>query len=676
MKRFFLYSIQGRVIALLLLFMTISLAASWFTVHYMSQWIMTEEKAEKLMSFAAFLDVNLGDRTYTDILAAHGAQGASREEKIAVLNGELKEITDEVAAAYPGLGVGFYSRELDAILTYGPSSEYQQTVGTSIAADHPGREVMAANRSAVRMGTMVRGDIMNAMRPIERNGEVIGYIWANELTTDIEREFGRVTGGILLVILLFYVISVCAAVVLLRRTMRDIGEVVRGVRELRYDLTKTLTGTGGDLGEVVDGINAMAADILKANEERKALLMAEAANRAQRDFLARMSHEIRTPMNGVIGMTLLAKAAPTERQRMEYIDKIHLSASLLLGIINDILDFSKIEAGKMEIENAPFSIEEIVENVCDLIRPKANEKELRLHVRLDGSVPEMLNGDGLRISQILLNLLGNAVKFTPQGDITLELEAVPAEDGMLRLSCVVRDTGIGMDAQQLENILKPFAQADSSTARKFGGTGLGLSISKALVELMGGSLTVKSTPNAGSEFSFSVLLAPYDGDATAKQSAPDDEVLQCRYDGRSLLIVEDNEINQVVAETLLSEMGFSIDIAENGRQGVDAFLRKSYDLIFMDIRMPVMDGLDAAREIRRAEAAGALSGAPAPRVPIIAMTANAMREDRELSHEAGMDGHISKPIDIAEIRSVLYKFLVKNPFAGRSEARSDKKLLY
>jgi signal transduction histidine kinase len=623
---------------------------------------MTEEKSEKLMAFAAFLDVDLGDRSYAGILAAHGAAGASREEKIAVLNGELMGITDEVAAAYPGLGVGFYSLELDAILTYGPSSEYQQTVGTSIARDHPGREVMATNRAAVKRGTMVRGDIMNAMRPVERNGEVIGYIWANELTTEIEKEFSRITNGILTLIFFVYIISVCASIVLFRRTMRDIGNVIKGVRELRYDLTKTLTETGGDLGEVVVNINAMAADILKANEERKARLMAEAANRAQKEFLARMSHEIRTPMNGVIGMTLLAKTAPTERQRMEYIDKIRLSASLLLGIINDILDFSKIEAGKMEIENAPFRVAEIVENVRDLIRPKADEKQLRLNISVGESVPAMMNGDGLRLSQILLNLLGNAVKFTPQGDITLSIEAAPAEDGMLRLCCAVRDTGIGMNAEQLANVLKPFTQADSSTARKFGGTGLGLSISKALVELMGGHLTVTSTPGAGSEFSFFVVFAPYDGGAAAEKTVADEEAAHRRYDGYSLLIVEDNEINQVIAETLLSEMGFSVDIAENGRHGVDAFSRKAYDLIFMDIRMPVMDGLAAAREIRRREAEQALAGADsvrAPRVPIIAMTANAMREDRELSREAGMDGHISKHIDIAEIRSVLHNFLVK-----------------
>jgi signal transduction histidine kinase len=661
MKRFFLYSMQGKIIALLLLFMTISLGASWFTVHYTSQTIMTGEKEDKLMAFAAFLDINLGERGYDDILAEAGAQNASREEKIAVLNSQLRATADGVAAAYPGVGVGYYSRELDAILAYGPSSEYSQTVGTSLADDHPGRAVMESGLAAVRQGVMIRGDIMNAMHPLVRNGEVIGYIWANEMTTAIEKQFNSITNSILLVLLVFYIVSIFAAVALFRRTMRDVGNVVKGMRELRYDLTKTLDRTDGDLGEVVDSINAMAADILNANEERKALLMAEAANQAQREFLARMSHEIRTPMNGVIGMTLLAKGAPTESKRMEYIDKIHLSATLLLGIINDILDFSKIEAGKMEIENAPFSINEIVGNVRDLILPKVEEKGLRMEVSAEESVPNMMVGDALRLSQILLNLLGNAVKFTMSGAITLEIRAQPCDDGRLRLHCAVRDTGIGMSEEQMESILKPFTQADSSTARKFGGTGLGLSISKALAEMMGGALSVASAPGEGSEFSFSVVLEPHTGaPETQDDAAAVGEADSRRYDGYALLVVEDNEINQVIVDTLLSEMGFSVDLAENGRQGIDAFLEKAYDLIFMDIRMPVMDGLSAAREIRGIEAEWASSGAPGgrpPRVPIIAMTANAMREDRELTREAGMDGHISKPIDLKEIRSVLHSAL-------------------
>jgi signal transduction histidine kinase/ActR/RegA family two-component response regulator len=639
--------------------MTLSLISSWFTVNYTTDTIMTGEKEKKLMAFASFLDKYLGDRSYDDILAEHGATDAPREEQIAVLNDTLKVITDEVAASAEGLGIGYYSRDLDAIITYGPSSEYQDTVGTPIAKDHPGRIVMETGRAAVKKGTMVRGDIMNAMLPIKRGGRVIGYIWANELTTKIEKDFDRITGGILLLTFIFYIISVFAAVILFRRTMRDISNIVKGVREMRYDLTKKLGGTGGDMGEVVDSINAMADGILKAEKEHEALVMAEAANKAQKDFLARMSHEIRTPMNGVIGMTILAKSAPTEEQRLEYIDKIQLSASLLLGIINDILDFSKIEAGKMQVENAPFHTARVIDTVRDIIKPKADEKDLDLVISVGESVPDAMKGDGMRLSQILLNLLGNAIKFTQEGSVTLSMWAEPDDGDRLRLHCSVRDTGIGMNEEQLSNILKPFAQADSSTARKFGGTGLGLSISKALTELMGGSLSIKSESGKGSEFSFFIVVERYDDDDEQEQVADSDAESQ-RYDGYDLLIVEDNEINRIIADTVFSELGFSVDLAEDGQQGVEAFTGKRYDLILMDIRMPVMDGFEATKEIRRMEKEREASGEGAAPVPIIAMTANAMQEDRELSLSSGMDAHIAKPINIGEVKSVLYDVLIRS----------------
>jgi signal transduction histidine kinase len=469
-----------------------------------------------------------------------------------------------------------------------------------------------------------------------------------------------VTQKILLVICAFYVIAVIVAIMLSRRTMRDVNRIVRGVRELSSDSTKTLDKAGGELGEVVDSINTMVADIAQAHREHEALLLAEAANLAQRDFLARMSHEIRTPMNGVLGMTRLAQNAKTEEQRLEYLDKIHASASLLLGIINDILDFSKIEAGKKELETRPFDVKETIVNIGDLIRPRTREKGLDLLVIEEGSVPAMAVGDGLRLSQVLLNLLGNAVKFTKEGSVTLTIRAQAVPEGDLRIDCSVRDTGIGMDAAQTAQVFKPFTQADSSTARQFGGTGLGLSISKALVELMGGEITVRSEPGKGSEFSFYVIFAPYNGEAEERYRIPDAAAVQS-YEGFTALVVEDNDINREIAKALMTEMGFETDLAEDGEEGVEAFLRKDYDVIFMDIRMPVMDGLEATRKIRQLEAAHNQIEPPAhpARVPIIAMTANAMQEDREASLEAGMDGHISKPIIIEEVQEILYRTLIQ-----------------
>ena len=659
MKRFFLHSVQGRIFAILFLFMTVSLLGMFFVVRYMSQQIMSSEKASKLLLTAGFLDLQLGERDYDSILAENGAESATMEEKIAVLNRELSPIGDAVVELYPELGVGYYSLDLDAILTYAPSEQYKNTIGRPIAADHPGRIVMRDNEAMVRTGTMVRGNIMNAMHPIERNGRIIGYAWANELASTIEKDYQNTSNGIMIMMLVIYVFSIGMAVALSRRSMRDIQNIVRGVRLLRTDFSRTLPKASGDLGEVVDSINAMAQDILKAEEDHKALMLAEASNLAQREFLSRMSHEIRTPMNGVLGMTQLARTAKSEEQRMEYIGKIHTSASLLLGIINDILDISKIEAGKMVLEKRPFKVRYVIDSICDLMMPRVDEKNLQFIRSIDPSVPEMVVGDSLRISQTLFNIVGNAVKFTLEGSVTLRVFALEASDRKLHLGFSVRDTGIGMDARQQEDVFKAFTQADSSTARRFGGSGLGLSISKALIELMGGEIRAKSALGEGSEFSFYVLVGQYEGNEQREADEDVSALLNQRYDGIPLLLVEDNVINQEIALAILEEMGFEVDIASDGREGVDAFNTKEYRLIFMDIRMPIMDGIEATREIRRIERENAEAGRGYAHVPIVAMTANAMQEDKDATHAAGMDGHISKPLDFDEIGKVLYQKLVK-----------------
>ena len=659
MRRNFFHSIQGRTMAILIVFMTVSLIGSFVVVRSMSQNIMSSEKADKLLLVASLLDFQLGDRTYDDILIEKGMENASREEKIATLNAELYAFGDTMTDRYPDLGVGYYSLELDAILTYAPSETYKDTIGKPIGEDHPGRIVMATNEAMVRTGSMVRGNIMNAMNPLARNGKVIGYTWANELASTIETEYKTTSTNILVIMLIIYVISISLAIIFSRRSMRDIQNIVNGVRLLRTDMSQTLPKASGDLGEVVDSINMMASDVLKAEEDHKALMLAEASTLAQRDFLSRMSHEIRTPMNGVLGMTHLAQNAETESQRLEYLGKIHTSASLLLGIIDDILDISKIEAGKMKIEEHPFKFMEVVDNIRDLMMPRVNEKGLKFIISVSDSVPDTVVGDKLRISQILYNIIGNAVKFTLVGQVELRVDAENTADNKLRISFAVRDTGIGMDAEQQQNVFKSFTQADSSTARKFGGSGLGLSISKSLIELMGGEISLKSVPGEGSEFSFDVLAEIYD----SVEQPEDDEIIAAaanqKYDGFKLLLVEDNEINQEIAKAILEEMGFSVDIANNGKEGVAAFKASRYDLIFMDIRMPVMDGIEATVEIRKIEREIEMKGDESAYTPIIAMTANAMEEDRKSTQVAGMNGHIAKPLSIGEIREILYKMLIE-----------------
>ncbi|MDR2304936.1 MAG: response regulator [Treponema sp.] len=661
----FFYSIQGKMLLIFLLFMSISLVIIWYISGYMSRSVLSE-KQDKLLGITVVLDKYLGNDTYDDILRRRGAESASREEKIAVLNRELAYITDIVASAYTGLGIGYYSRELDAILTYGPSAEFSDFVGRPIGEDHLGRTVMARGAAMVSTGTMVRGNIMNAMHPVIRNGNAIGYIWANELVTDIEKELSGITRRFFLISGITYGVVFILVLLLSRRILQDISRIVSGVRFLRFDLSKKIGKTGGELGEVVDSINNMADEIIKANESQQALIRAEAANTAQRDFLARMSHEIRTPMNGVLGMTHLATQAETLDQCQEYLKKIQSSASLLLGIINDILDFSKIEAGKLELESHNFNLIELIDNIRELMMPRIDEKGLAFFVTLDESVPSLVRGDALRLSQILLNLLGNAVKFTSQGFIGLEIKSrfvslepsaeLPAKI-KIRLDCMVRDSGIGMSSEQQNILFQPFAQADSSTARRFGGTGLGLSISKALVELMGGAITVSSEPGKGSVFVFFVELETSENE-TVKGPEIVPEMENRRYEGYTFLLAEDNEINQEIAVAILSDLGAQVDIANNGEEAVKAFLQKDYSLIFMDIRMPVMDGLEAARRIRAIEAERRKKNREYPAgIPIIAMTANALKEDREASLAAGMNDHISKPINIIEIKKSLYREL-------------------
>lgn len=764
------FSFQQKVLLVLLLLMNLPFLLTWYMAKNLTETMVMREKEDKLLAFARVLDARLGPDGYKGILRRHGAENAASKDKIAVLNRELAEITDDVASASPGLGVGYYSLDVDAIVTYGPSAAFGHAVGRAIPPDHPGRIVMSTNKALVRSGTMVRGDILNAMIPVARGGKVIGYIWANELTTDIMTQFSDMTRNLFLFMLLCFGLTVSLLIVLSRRTVKNVDRIIRGVRAMRSDLSQRITGAGGELGEVANSINAMAADINKATEEsrralavlqsvlsnvdavvyvcdphtkrlvyvneylrdllggkeaqgelcyevlqgntepcsfcpqnrlfdqdgnpnlapirwenhnpimgrdflvtdrlvtwhdgrllhmevatdvteRKALVVAEAANLAQRDFLARMSHELRTPMNGVLGMTRLAMQADPPPAQLEYLKKIQSSASLLLGIINDILDFSRIEAGKLTIEKHPFDLRAMVENIRELILPHTRERNLDFSIMVEDSVPRFAVGDGLRLSQVLLNILGNAAKFTFKGFISLRMSAEPLPSGMLRLHCVMEDSGIGMDEDQQAALFKPFSQADVSTSRKFGGTGLGLSISKALVELMGGTISVSSELERGSLFTVAVELFPLDELPVAR----DEHARQwedARYDGYKFLLVEDNGINQEIAVAVLEELGASVDVADNGEEGLLAFLRKDYAVILMDVRMPVMDGLEATRRIRASDKHDAAT------VPIIAMTANAMQEDRQASKEAGMNGHVAKPLDVDELKRTLFQMLI------------------
>jgi CheY-like chemotaxis protein/HPt (histidine-containing phosphotransfer) domain-containing protein len=367
-----------------------------------------------------------------------------------------------------------------------------------------------------------------------------------------------------------------------------------------------------------------------------------------------MSHEIRTPMNTIIGMAYLAlKTELTPRQK-DYIGKVHNAANSLLGIINDILDFSKVEAGKLELEQARFRPEDVAGNSLAMLHQIADKKGIEL--LLEVSEPLLLDksnaltGDALRLGQIITNLLSNAVKFTHQGYVKLSIRIESQDDEALTLRFAVEDSGIGIAPEHLDTLFQEFTQADGSTSRRYGGTGLGLSISKKLVELMGGKFRVESTPSKGSCFSFNARF-PLDRSCAAMESGAAGGFASPSVDlaGMRVLLVDDSPLNREVAIEFLKETGLAIDEATNGREAVEKVLAGDYHLILMDIQMPDMDGFTATRLIR--------SDARFSDLPIIAMTAHAMAGDRERSLEAGMNEHITKPLNPDVLYAALHSWI-------------------
>lgn len=508
-------------------------------------------------------------------------------------------------------------------------------------------------------GAPIRRSIHSPFDAQNEIGEIVIEPNADELAR-LHREDLFFLGMALL--LQFVAVIVAAVFAVFRWIVAPMKEMSDRLHRMSDDQEGCLAVPAGhektEMGRLVRDINALSLHLAQARAQ------AENASRAKGDFLAHMSHEIRTPINAVVGMAHLAlKTELTPKQR-DYLQKVHDAGRHLLSLVNDILDVAKIEAGKLRLDIVPFNLAELVERTTSMAGVRAEEKGIELKVEIAPETPLELSGDAMRISQIMLNYVNNAVKFTSKGWVRLHIRQIGGDAGRCRLRIEVSDTGPGLSAEQAGRLFRSFEQAESSTTQRFGGSGLGLAISKELAGMMNGEVGVDSVPGQGSTFwaCIDVDLLPagqHVEEAPVEAAAPRPELLA----GRRVLLAEDNAINQQIVRELLGELGVTVLLAATGREALELLQRERVDGVLMDVRMPDMDGIEATRRLRAEPRFASL--------PVIAMTANARTEDRQACLQAGMNDFVAKPVEPEQLFAILGRWLAQSGDAPALPANGE-----